>query len=332
MMRAGALMAGWIMVGPALSGLANHTAHAQAQDYPNRPVTLVVPYTPGGAVDIVARLLGQKLADRLGKPFIIENRPGAGTVIGASAVAKALPDGYTLLWSVSSTQAINATLYKKLPYDPEKDLVPVAHIGAVPFVLLVNPSFPAQTVPDLIKLAKSKPGDLSYGSAGPGSAHHLFAELFSSMTGIKMTHIPYKGSVPALNDTIAGHIPLMFSDLAASLPLIQDGKLRALGVSSAERAASAPQIPPLAEMGVPGFDAAAWQMVVAPAHVPKEIIAKLNAELNTIVVRPEVREKLISFGLNPIGHGSPEELDRFLKSEIVRWGKVVQQAGIAGSE
>jgi tripartite-type tricarboxylate transporter receptor subunit TctC len=316
----------------ALLAPANESALAQAQDYPNRPVTLVVPYTPGGAVDIVARLLGQKLTERLGKPFIIENKPGAGTVIGAASVAKALPDGYTLLWSVSSTQAINATLYKKLPYDPEKDLVPVAHIGAVPFVLLVNPSFPAQTVPDLVKLAKAKPGELAYGSAGPGSAHHLFAELFSSMTGIKMTHVPYKGSVPALNDAVADHIPLLFSDLASSLPLVQDGKLRALGVSSAERAASAPQIPPLAEMGVPGYDAAAWQMVVAPANTPKEIIAKLNSELNAAIAVPEIRQKLIGLGLNPIGTGAPEALDRFLKAEIVRWGKVVRDAGLAGVE
>jgi len=311
---------------------ANESAFGQTQDYPNRPVTLVVPYTPGGAVDIVARLLGHKLAERLGKPFIIENKPGAGTVIGAASVAKALPDGYTLLWSVSSTQAINATLYKKLPYDPEKDLVPVAHIGDVPFVLLVNPSFLAQTVPDLVKLAKTKPGELAYGSAGPGSAHHLFAELFSSMTGIKMTHVPYKGSVPALNDAVAGHIPLLFSDLASSLPLVQDGRLRALGVSSAERAASAPHIPPLAEMGVPGYNAAAWQMVVAPANTPKDIILRLNSELNAAIAVPEISQKLIGLGLNPIGMGAPDDLDRFLKAEIVRWGKIVQQAGIAGSE
>jgi tripartite-type tricarboxylate transporter receptor subunit TctC len=305
---------------------------AQAQDYPSRPVTLIVPFTPGGAVDVVARLLGQHLSDRLGKPVIIENRPGAGTVIAANQVAKAPPDGYTLLWSVSSTQAINATLYKKLPYDPARDLVPVALVGSVPFVLVVNPSVPINSVGDLIRLAKEKPGELNYGSGGVGAAHHLFAELFASMTGIRMTHVPYKGTLPALNDVVAGHIPLMFSDPAPALPLIAAGKLRALGVTTAERAAAAPQIPPLAEAGVPGYDAAAWQMVVAPAGTPPEIVAKLNRELNAAVALPAIRQKLIDLGLNPIGKGSPAELDRFLQAEIVRWGKVVQQAGVAGSE
>ena len=305
---------------------------APAEDYPSRPITLVVPFTPGGAVDVMARLLGQSLSAKLGTPVIVENKPGAGTVIAANAVAKSAPDGYTLLWSVSSTQAINATLYKKLPYDPTKDLIPVALVGSVPFILVVNPDLPVQNVTDLIKLAKEKPGALNFGSGGPGSAHHLFAELFASMAGIKMTHVPYKGTLPALNDVIAGHIPLMFSDPAPALPLIAAGKLRALGVSTAERAAAAPQIAPLADVGVPGYDAAAWQMVVAPAGTPAAIVAKLNAELNALIADAALRQKIVNLGLNPIGRGDPAELARFLQSEIVRWGKVVEQAGVAGSE
>ncbi|HEY2138195.1 MAG TPA: tripartite tricarboxylate transporter substrate binding protein [Xanthobacteraceae bacterium] len=311
--------------------LAALTARGRAEDYPVRPVTLVVPFAAGGAVDVVARLLGQQLSERLGWPVIVEERPGAGTVIAANYAAKSAPDGYTLLWAVSSTQAINATLYKKLPYDPAKDLIPVALIGSVPFVLVVNPSLPVQSVADLIRLAKEKPGELNYGSGGVGSAHHLFAELFSTMAGIKMTHVPYKGTLPALTDVVAGHIPLMFSDPAPALPLIEAGRLRALGVTTAERAAAAPRIAPIAEEGVPGYDAAAWQMVVAPAGTPAEIIVRLNRELNTMISGADIRQKLAALGLNPIGKGAPDELDRFLASEIVRWGKVVQQAGIAGS-
>jgi tripartite-type tricarboxylate transporter receptor subunit TctC len=274
-------------------------------------------------------LLGQKLSDKWGKSFVIENRPGAGTVIAANYVAKSPPDGYTIMMSVSSL-AINATLYKKLPYDPAKDLSLVSLIASVPFVLVVNPSLPVQSVPELIKLAKEKP--LSYGSGGVGAFHHLSAELFSSMTGIKMTHVPYKGTAPAINDLLGGYIQLMFSDLGPALPQIRAGKLRALGVTSAQRFIAAPDIPPLAEVGVPGLDAAAWQGVIAPSQTPKDIVAKLNSELNALVATDDVRKKLADLGMNPIGKGSPEELDKFLKSEIGRWGKVVEAAGIAHSE
>jgi tripartite-type tricarboxylate transporter receptor subunit TctC len=304
-------------------------ARAQMRDYPNRPITFVVAFPPSGGGDFLARLLGNKLADRLGKPFVIENRPGAGGVIGTNYVAKAAPDGYTIMMSTSSL-AINATLYKKLPYDPAKDFMSVALIASVPFVLLVYPSLPVQSVPDLVKLAKEQP--LNYGSGGVGAFHHLSAELFSSMTGIKMTHVPYKGSAPALNDLLGGHIQLMFSDLGPALPLIRAGKLRALAMTTTERSAAAPEIPPLAEAGVPGYDAAAWQMVIAPANTPREIVARLNAELNAIVAFAEVRKQFTDIGMNPIGKGSPEELDRFVKSEIVRWGTVIQAAGIAGAE
>ncbi len=305
---------------------------ASAQSYPTRPVTFVVPFAAGGGTDAIARLLALKLGDKLGKPFVIENRAGAGTVIGAQAVANAAPDGYTILMGTSSTLAINATLYKKLPYDPAKDLVPLALICNVPFALLVHPSLPVNSVADLIKLAKEKPGELNYGSGGAGAFHHLMAELLSATAGIKMTHVPYKGGAPAVQDLVAGHIQLLFTDLAPAIQLVRTGKLRALGVTTSERAASAPEIPPLAEVGVPGLNAAAWQMVIAPAGTPKEIQTILNTALNEIVADPEVNKQLVALGFNTVGKGSLDELSRYVASERERWGKVVQQAGVAGSE
>jgi tripartite-type tricarboxylate transporter receptor subunit TctC len=310
--------------------MAAKFAFAQdAEDYPSRPVTFVVPFAPAGGTDILARLFGQKLEQRLGKPFVVENRPGAGTVVATNYVAKSAPDGYTIMMSVSSL-AINASLYKKLPYDPAKDVALVAVIASVPFVLVVNPSLPANSVPELISLAKKRP--LSFGSGGIGAFHHLAAELFDSMTGIKMTHVPYRGTAPALNDLLGGYIQVMFSDLGPALPLIKAGKLRALAVTTKQRFAALPDVPPLAEAGVPGFDAAAWQGVIAPAQTPAGIIAKLNTQFNEIVAMNDVRARLSDLGMNPVGTGSPEELQKFLQSEIVRWGKVVEAAGIAKSE
>jgi tripartite-type tricarboxylate transporter receptor subunit TctC len=237
-------------------------ASARAQDYPTRPVTIVVPTGPGGGMEMVARLFAPKLEQRLGKPFVIENRPGAGTNIGAAAVARSAPDGHTLLMATSSTMAINASIYKSLPFDPARDLMPVVLYARVPFVLVVNPSSPAQTAADLVKLAKEKPGTLSFGTSGTGTASHLFAELFRTHTGIQVTHIPYKSMAQPLNDVLGGHLNYMFSDLSPALPLIRDGKLRALGVTSATRVPTANDIPTLAEAGVPGYEAVAWLMVV----------------------------------------------------------------------
>jgi len=300
-----------------------------AEDYPNRQVTFVVPFAPAGGTDILARLLGQKLEQKFGQPFVVENRPGAGTVLATNFVAKSAADGYTILMAVSSL-AIDVTLYKTLPYNPAKDLALVALIASVPFVLVINPSLPVNSVDDLIKLAKERP--LSYGSGGIGSFHHLAAALFASMTGIKMTHVPYRGSAPALDDLLGGYIQLMFSDLGPALPLIAAGKLRALAVTTAQRFKTLPDVPPLAEAGVPGFDAAAWQAVVAPAQTPQPVLAKLNSELNAIVATEEIRTRLTGLGMNPLGKGSPEQLQHFLQSEITRWGTVVEAAGIAGSE
>jgi tripartite-type tricarboxylate transporter receptor subunit TctC len=314
----------------ALPALTATMARAkEADEYPSRPVTFIVPFAPAGGTDILARLLGQKLEQHLGKPFVVENRPGAGTVIATNFVANSPPDGYTIMMSVSSL-AIDATLYKKLPYDPAKDLALVALIARVPFVLVVNPSLPVHSVDDLIKLAKDR--SLSYGSGGIGAFHHLCGALFASMAGIKMTHVPYRGTAPALNDLIGGYIQLMFSDLGPALPLINAGKLRALAVTTKQSFASLPDIPPLAEAGVSGFDVAAWQGVIAPAQTPKDILVKLNAELNAIVALDDVRGRMKDLGMNPVGKGSPAELQKFLESEIARWGKVVESAGIAGTE
>jgi len=305
-------------------------APSLAQDYPNRQVTLVVPFAPGGGTDVLGRLVGQKLTERFGKPFVIENRPGAGTLTAAMQVIKSAPDGHTIMMATSSTMAINVTLYKQLPYDPGKDLTLAALICSVPFVLVVSPSLPVNSVADLVKLAKERP--LSYGSGGPGAFHHLMGELFKATFGIEMTHVPYRGSLPALNDLIAGHIQVMFSDMAPAYPLIQAGKIRALGVTTAARAASAPEIPPLAEVGLPGFDWAAWQSIAVPGGTPKEVVAKLNAAVNAAIAEPEVTRKLVDLQFIPIGKGSPEELDRFVKAEASRWGKVVREAGVAGTE
>jgi tripartite-type tricarboxylate transporter receptor subunit TctC len=305
-------------------------APATAQDYPSRPVTFVVPFAPGGGTDILGRMFGQKLTERFGKQFIIENKPGAGTTTAGGFVAKSTPDGHTIMMAISSTLAINTTLYKKLPYDPIKDLTLVALICHVPFVLVVNNDLPVHSVADLVKLAKERP--LSYGSGGAGAFHHLMGELFKTTMGIPMTHVPYRGTLPSLNDVIAGHIQLMFSDLAPAYPLIQSGKLRALGITTAQRAPSAPDLQPLAELGVPGFDWAAWQGVAVPGGTPKDIVAKLNEAINKAANEPEVLKQLTGLQFIPVGKGTPDELEKFVKDENVRWAKVVQQAGVAGSE
>ena len=304
----------------------------QAQDYPTRQITLIAPWPAGGAVDALCRIIGPRVADRLGKPVVVENRPGAGSVIGTAVGAKASPDGYTLVMGGSGSLAIGPTLYKSVPYDSTKDFAPVALIGSIPFVLVVNPALPVRTVAELVKYAKDNPGKLSYGSGGPGSPHHLYAELLKSMTAIEMTHVPYKGSAPALTDVIAGHIPLMFSDTVPSLPLIREGKVLALGVSSAIRLPSAPDIPPIAEAGVPGFDAAGWGMILAPAGTRKEIVSRLYAEFKAVMAMPDIQQQIIKLGMVPVISAPPEALQGYIDSEMMRWGKVVRQAGLAGSE
>ena len=305
---------------------------AAAQPYPSRPVTIVAPYAAGGGADLIARLMAQKLGERLGQSFVVENRLGAGGVIAASSVAKATPDGYTLLVAASTQLAIQVTLHKQLPYDPATDFMPVALVASVPFVLIVNPSLPVHSVSELIALAKQKPGQLTFGSSGVGGPPHLFTELLKTMTGIEMTHIPYKGTAQAMTDVIAGHVPIIFSDLAPAIPQLKAGKLRALGISSAVRFAGMPEIPPLAETGVPGFDAVSWLALVAPAATPREIVDKLHATVKQIMAEPEVQQRFVDLGNIPLASPPPAELRAYVKSEIVRWGKVVTQAGLAGSE
>jgi tripartite-type tricarboxylate transporter receptor subunit TctC len=305
---------------------------ARAQDYPSRPVTLVVPFVSGGSTEIMARLIGQGLEAKLGKPVIVENKPGAGTVIGSNFVAKSEPDGYTLLMGTSSPIAINVTVYKALPYNPATDFVPLAMVAESPFVLVVNNDLPVKTIPELIAYAKANPGKLSFGSGGPGAPHHLFAELFSSMAGIKMTHVPYRGSLPALNDVLAGHIQLMFVDLPPAVGMIESGKIRALGVTPAKRLAALPNVPTIAEAGVPGYSAAAWFMVVAPAKTPKPIADRLHADLKEVLASAQTREQIAKLGLTPLDTPPIVTMQGFVKSEIERWGKVVEAAGIAGSQ
>jgi tripartite-type tricarboxylate transporter receptor subunit TctC len=305
---------------------------AQAQDYPSRALTFVVPFTPGAATDFLARLLGKELEDRLGKPVVVENRPGAGTNIGSNSVAKAVPDGHTLLMATSTPMAINVTLYKNLSFDPTIDLVPLALVAQSPFVLIVKPSMPVKTVQEFIAYVKERPGQLSFGSAGPGSPHHLFAELFASMTGTKMTHITYRGSVPALTDVVAGHIDFMFCDFASAEGMLRGGKVRPLGVSTAARIPAFNDIPPINESGVLGYDVAAWFLVAATGKSPPAAIERLHNELKTILAKPEVREQIAKQSLLPMENKPVAAIQAFVKSEIVRWGKVVDQARIKESQ
>jgi tripartite-type tricarboxylate transporter receptor subunit TctC len=303
---------------------------ASADDYPTRNVTILCPFAPGGGTDVLARVVAQQLEKKLGKAFIVENRPGAGTTIAAGAAAHAEPDGYTLMQATSGTMSMNPTIFKNLPYTPDKDLVPVALIAGVPFVLVVNPSLPVHSVADLVKLAKEK--HLTYGSGGVGAFHHLNAELFSSMMGIKMTHVPYKGSAPSMTALVAGEIDVLFVDLGPSLQLIRAGKATALGITSAVSFPTAPEIKPLAEVGVPGFDTTAWQMMVAPGGTPQPILEKLNKNVNAAVHSPEMEKPLLNLGMQPIGKGSLQELNAYVKSETARWAPVIRNAGLAGSQ
>lgn len=312
--------------------LAATATGAAGQGYPTKPVTIILPYAAGGNTDVIARTLGHRLEQRLGQTFVIEQRLGAASVIGAAYVARANPDGYTILIGTSTTMAINASVYKHLPYDPTKDLIPIALVAGVPFLLVVNPALPVKSLNDLAALAKSRPQGLTYASNGAGGAAHLFAELMIGRLGIRMVHVPYKGLSPALNDVVAGHVDVMFGDFATALPLVEAGRLRALGVSTGKRLRPAPDIPALAEVGMPGFDASSWQMMIAPAGIPKPILARLNGEIRAIMSEAEIRSGFERRGLLPLDSGTPEELQAYVKSEIERWGAVVKQAGLAGTQ
>ena len=317
-----------MMAGCAGSAIALATSPAGSQPaYPARAITLVVPYPAGGTTDLLGRLVADQFKTGLGATVIVENKPGAGTTLGAGQVAKAQPDGHTLLMATSTTLAINKTLYRTLPYDPVADFTPIALVAAVPFALVVNPALPVHSLGELIAYAKSRPEELSYGSAGNGSPQHLGAEMLKSAAALDIRHVPYKGSVPALLDVIGGHIPLMVVDLPPALPQIRDGKLRALGVTTAARVGSAPDIPTLAESGLAGFELVAWQGVVAPAGVPRVIIDRLAGEIAKLMSAPETRTKLNALALEPLTGSTPDNFAAYLNGEIARWAPIVRASG-----
>ena len=302
------------------------TGSASAQSYPNKQTRFVVPFPPGGPADILARTIGQSLAESWGQQVVIDNRAGAGGNIGSEIVAKAAPDGYTLLMGFVGTHAINSSLYRDMPFDPIKDFEPVALVAMVTIILVVHPSVPVKAVKELIALAKTRPGELTFGSPGNGTPQHLAGELFNTMTGVKMTHIPYKGAVPALNDLLGGRLSLIFSSMPPALPHVQAGKLRALGVTSATRSAAAPEVPTIAQSGLAGYAVVNWYGVLAPARTPKDIVTKLNTEIVRIMNLPAVKERLAAQGAETFT-STPEKFADYIKSETEKWTKVVKFSG-----
>ncbi|MGE5096657.1 MAG: tripartite tricarboxylate transporter substrate binding protein [Betaproteobacteria bacterium] len=301
------------------------TAVFAAADYPGKPIKLIVPFAAGGGNDAVARTIAQKISAGLGQQVVVDNRAGAGGVVGAELAAKSPPDGYTLFLGGVGSHAINPSLHRNLPYDPVRDFAPVCLVASAPLILVVNPSMPANSVAELIALAKSKPGALDYASNGNGSSSHLAAVMFESMTGTKMTHVPYKGLSPALVDLLSGRVQLMFSSVVAILPQIQSGKLKALAVTGTARLASLPNVPTVAETGVAGYQASSWYGILAPAGTPREIVLRLNAEINRALAAPEVRNAFAVEGAVG-GGGTPEDFATHIRAEMQRLGEVVRQA------
>jgi tripartite-type tricarboxylate transporter receptor subunit TctC len=302
-------------------------AAVAAEDaYPSRPIRLIVPLS-AGAADTLSRTIGQKLRDSWGQPVVVENRPGGGTTIGTEIAAKAAPDGYTLIMATFS-HAVNATYYRKLPYDTLKSFDAVTLVAVAPNVLVVNPSLPAKSCEDLIALAKREPGQLNFASAGTGSSSHLAGELFRSMAGINIVHVPYKGAAPALNDLLGGHVQLTFDPLPSSIGHIKSAKLRALAVTTSKRSPLLNEVPTVAEAGVPGYELNGWSGFLAPAGMSKEVLAQLNTEIVKILNMPEIHQRFSELGFNTVGN-SPQEFQRFIEQEVVKWGNVVKTANIS---
>jgi len=299
---------------------------ASAQAFPNRPVKMIVASVPGGILDIVGRTVAAKMAEDLGQPIVVENKPGAGGVIGGEAMVKSPADGYTIL-KVATSHAINPSVYAKLPYDTIKDYAPITQTVRLTNMLVVHPSVPANNLRELIALAKAKPRTLTFGSAGNGQSNHLSGELMAKMAGIELVHVPYKGSAASLNDLLAGSISMMFVDVLSAVPHVKSGRLKAIAVTGLERSAAAPEYPTLHESGVPGFNGSSWLGLVAPAGTPKEIVARLNAAAVKALRSPEVRENFLAKGVEPVG-SSPEEYAAFIESEIPRWAEAARAAGI----
>jgi tripartite-type tricarboxylate transporter receptor subunit TctC len=315
-----------VRIALAIAALVAHSAGAPAQDYPTRPITLVVPYSAGGGNDAMARIVADKMSRTLGQQIVIENRGGAGGSIATRAVAKAVPDGYTLVLGGTGTLAINPTLYNNVGYDPRKDFAPVGLIGTSALIVLVHPSLPAKSIQDLIALAKAQPGKLNYASAGSGSGIHLATELFQVMAGIKLTHIPYKGSGPALTDLVGGHVNIYFSSLPPAQGVAKEGKVRALAVTGTTRSAVFPHTPTVAEAGLPGFEAVLHYGIVAPAGTPRAIIDKLNAALREAVASPDTKARMAADGTEPL-ISTPEEYAVDIDREETKWSKIVRESG-----
>ena len=311
--------------GGGLMSVAAPRAHAQAA-YPSRNIKLLVPYPAGGTTDLLGRLVADQIKSGLNAVVVVENKPGAATTLGAEQVARSEPDGYTIMIATSTTLAINKTLYKKLPYDPVKDFAPVSLVAAVPFCLIVNPGIPAKTLAEFIAYAKANPG-LAYGSAGNGSPQHLGAEMLRSAAGIDIRHVPYRGSVPAMLDVIAGHIPFMVVDLQPALQQIKEGKVRVLGVTTPKRVAVAPDIPTIAEGGLAGYELVAWQGIVAPAGTPRPIVEALAAQIAKLLSDPETKGKLTTLALETLPGSTPDSFAAFIKTEVDRWADIVKKSG-----
>ena len=307
------------------TALAWSSAARAQQAYPAKPIRLILPFPPGGSTDIVARLIGQKLTESWGQPVLIENRPGAGGNIAAETAARAAPDGYTL-FQVNVANAIGATLYPKLSYDLITSFAPVIQLATTPYVLLAHPTVPAKNTAELIALAKARPGQLNYASAGGGSATHLSGELLKSMAGVNIVHVPYKGTGPAVTALLSGEVDLYFATVPAALPLVEAKKLRALGVTSARRSPLMRDVPAIAEAGLKSYETSTWHGILAPAATPADIVVKLNAEIARTLAHPAVKERLVGQGLDPVG-GTPEQFGAYLKTEISKWAVVVKASG-----
>ena len=323
--RRGLLVAGASLLAPtALLGARS----ALGQDkWPSKPITYVVPFTPGGSTDVIGRLIAQKLGDALGQPVIVDNRPGAAGAVGAGYVAKAKPDGYTLFGGTISTHAINASLYKNLPYDPVKDFDPISLVAFLPNVLIVDPALGVNSVADLIALLKKDPARRTFASSGAGTSTHLAGEMLADMIGVKLTHIPYKGTPPAMLDVSSGQVTFMFDQITAALPLVQAGKLKLLAVTTGKRIALRPELPTMIESGIPGFEMSSWQAVYAPKGTPKDIVQRLNAEIVKALKSPDVKDKLEGQLAMEIVGSTPEELAAHMAREIPRWAELVKKSG-----
>jgi tripartite-type tricarboxylate transporter receptor subunit TctC len=307
-------------------GVLLFVSAAAAQSYPSKPIRFVVPYPPGGPLDTVARLLGQKVSESVKQPVIVDNKPGAGGNIGADAVAKSPADGYTILMGAVATHAINPTLYASIPYDPVKDFQPVTQLASTPNVLIVNNSVPASNVREFIAYAKANPGKLNFGSGSTGSAGHLAGELFKTMAGVEMTHVPYKGAAPAMQDLIGGQVQVMFDNFASANTQVKAGKVKALAVTTAKRSTLAPELPTIGESGLPGFDINTWFGIFVPAGTPREVVERLHAEFTRALAMPDIRERLVNLGAEPVGN-RPDEFAAYIKAEGEKYARVIKASG-----